>query len=114
VWSAERVLSSLNRAAAWRRIFWREGSYEDDPYHRDRASVSMEHHSLERVSGEEEEGRGQGCCGNGRGSWGAPICTSGSGNDGELKGIREEVSSWLYVSFCSGVRVREWRRRRSS
>ena len=33
---------------------------------------------------------------------------------GSWKGIREEVSSWLYVSFYSGVRVREWKRRRSS
>ena len=69
---------------------------------------------LEGVLGRIRNKEGMGCCGNGRGGWGAPICTSGSGNDGELKGIREEVSSWLYVSFCSGVRVREWRRRRSS
>ena len=75
-------------------------------------TASMEHHFFAECSGENEEGRGRSLCGNGRGSWGAPICTSGSGNDGELKGIREEVSSWLYVSLCSGVR--EWRRRRSS
>ena len=66
------------------------------------------------VLGQRRKGEEMSCYGNGRGGWGAPICTSRSGNDGELKGIREEVSSWLYVSFCSGVRVREWRRRRSS
>ena len=58
----------------------------------------MEQQHFVDVFWKNREGRGHEFLQGGRGDWGAPICTSGSANDGELKRIREEVSSWLYVS----------------
>jgi hypothetical protein len=63
----DRVLSSLNGFMAWRRIFWREVSYEDDPSHRDQASVSMELQSSWRGLGERRKGDGRKSDGVGRG-----------------------------------------------
>ena len=59
VWSTDRILSSLNGAAAWRRIFGCKGMDWDGLHQPDGALVSMVHHSLNRVSGDREEGRRQ-------------------------------------------------------
>ena len=80
VYSTNRALSSLNGVATRSRVFWRKRADEDDLHQRDRTSASMEHHSLERVSGENEEGRGQGSEGIGRTDLDAPLYITRFGN----------------------------------
>jgi hypothetical protein len=67
----DRVPSSLNGIMVSRGTFWRKGMDGEGPHQRDGALVSMVHHSLDRVSGDREEGRRLGVTRIGKGGGGA-------------------------------------------